>query len=176
VKRSQRKGADGEREVARELRAIVGDDVDRTGFQQAYRGGFDLMLPHCAVEVKRYAQVTEGALKLWWEETEEQSREFSLIGVLAYRGDRQKWSYMVPHVIVRGSVATINYSITHSMRLFAEGFLWWYETVLSGHPHPIRISTHADAGRTDEDQRIPATLREGDRPGELDQGNRELPR
>lgn len=126
---SQRKGAEGEREVARELRSLLGE-ADRTGFQQAFRGGFDVMLPLCAVEVKRHKEITQGALRLFWEETEEQAIDFSLLGVLAYRGDRQKWSYMVPRVTVKNGVATVEYDIDKSLRLFAEGFCWWYESTL----------------------------------------------
>lgn len=157
MKDGRRKGADGEREVARELRALLGE-AERTGFQQAYRGGFDIMLPYCALEVKRYAKVTEGALQLWWEETEEQAREFNLIGVLAYRGDRQKWSYMVPSVVVAKNVATISYDLERSMRLFAEGFVWWYESTLSPHAQPMRIEADADPGEPDENQRLQGTL------------------
>lgn len=154
---SQRKGADGEREVARELRSLLGE-AERTGFQQAYRGGFDIMLPYCAVEVKRYAQITDGILRAFWQETEEQARAFNLIGVLAYRGDRQKWSYMVPFVKVEGHEATIDYEVEKSLRLFSEGFCWWYGQVLAPHGQPVRITEDGDAGRTDEDQRIQAAL------------------
>jgi len=167
VKKSQRKGADGEREVARELRMLIGE-ADRSGFQQAFRGGFDVMLPHCAIEVKRYAKLTDGMIEVFWKETEDQARQFRLLGVLAYRGDRQKWRYAVPMVEIGKSRLKVDYSWHRSMHLFSEGFVWWYESWLGTRPWEIYSGV--------ADHRPSESRRGGDEVHQRDEGFRELDR
>lgn len=84
----RRKGADGERELARELRERLGADVVRN-LVQARAGGSDLLgIEGWAIEVKRAARPR---LTAWWLQCCQQAEAVSERPALFYRLDRQTW-------------------------------------------------------------------------------------
>ena len=95
---SRRKGADGERELARVLRERMGDRVVRN-LQQSADGGHDLLgAGPFALEVKRCERLE---LSAWWRQAEEQAVAEGLIPALAWRQSRQPWRFMVPMRAIR---------------------------------------------------------------------------
>lgn len=92
--KSRNKGANGERELARILREHLGDSVIRNWQGQAASGGHDLSGLPFAIEVKRYAFVTDFLKRKWWEQAVTQADDEE--PALAYRADRQEWRFVVP--------------------------------------------------------------------------------
>lgn len=95
---SRRKGADGEREVARLIHDLVGVRMRRR-LSQYQSGGFDLepadgssLLAGHAIEVKRGRRATQATVARWWQETCEQAG--NLTPVLWFRGDGEAWRVM----------------------------------------------------------------------------------
>lgn len=88
----RRKGADGERELARLLREHLGADVTRN-LIQARQGGADLLgLDGWAIEVKR---AVRPRLTEWWLQTCTQAEVTGQRPALFYRLDRQPWRVVV---------------------------------------------------------------------------------
>lgn len=88
----RRKGATGERELARLLRDLLGADVLRN-LDQPRQGGADLLgISGWAIEVKRAARP---ALPAWWQQTCEQADRCQCKPALAYRLDRHPWLVVV---------------------------------------------------------------------------------
>lgn len=92
---SRRKGADGEREVARLIFDLLGVPMRRR-LSQYQCGGFDLesadgdaMLSGHAIEVKRAQRATQATVARWWRQTCEQAGERK--PVLWFRGDGEEW-------------------------------------------------------------------------------------
>ncbi|MCU0833698.1 MAG: hypothetical protein MUC77_04570 [Chromatiaceae bacterium] len=97
---SRRKGADGERELARALREALGIEVSRN-LQQTRDGGHDMEVGGYGVEVKRSQRVTEAKVTAWWQQAVRQAAQAGLTPALAYRQDRQPWSVRVPMAALR---------------------------------------------------------------------------
>ena len=88
----QRKGKEGERELARLLREHLGADVTRN-LLQARQGGADLLGVHgWAIEVRRAARAR---LAEWWQQTCQQAEAEGQRPALFYRLDRQPWRCVV---------------------------------------------------------------------------------
>ena len=88
----QRKGKEGERELARLLREHLGAGVTRN-LAQARQGGVDLQgLSGWAIEVKRAARPR---LAEWWVQTCQQAEATGQRPALFYRLDRQLWRVVV---------------------------------------------------------------------------------
>ena len=102
-KKSRTKGAAGERELASLIEAHLGVKLHRN-LDQTRDGGYDLKgFDGLAIEVKRYAAASNYDKELWWKQAVEQAE--SRWPVLAYRLDRQQWTFVVAlsHVIGDGS-------------------------------------------------------------------------
>lgn len=105
-KHARRKGAGGEREVAKILSDHLGLKLVRNA-QQTARGGRDLcedidqkqsVIPF-AIEVKRQERPNLGS---WWQQTLQQAQEVQRIPVLWFRSNRQPWRVATdPHYISR---------------------------------------------------------------------------
>ncbi len=131
-RKPQNKGKRGERELASTLNAMLGGEiVERTGHQQAKVGGFDLTMPNCAIEVKRYAVIKDGHIAAFWKETIKQSKEFGTVGVLAYREDNQAWRVMVPGSYSEGAKLILVPDQKFAWTLTIDGFLIWYRSTLA---------------------------------------------
>jgi Holliday junction resolvase len=94
---SRRKGASGERELARLLAEELGP-VARN-LMQTREGGHDLDGPglgRWALEVKRYARATPALLAEWWGQAEDQARRAGRTPALAFRENRAPWAVLVP--------------------------------------------------------------------------------
>lgn len=92
---SRRKGATGEREVARLILDLLGVPMRRR-LAQYQSGGFDLepaddddLLAAYAIEVKRVRRATQGTVARWWRQTCAQAG--GKIPVLWFRGDGEEW-------------------------------------------------------------------------------------
>lgn len=84
----RRKGANGERELARLLQDHLGVAMVRN-LVQARDGGQDLLgLPGWAIEVKRAARPR---ISEWWQQTCDQAQATGQRPALFYRLDRQPW-------------------------------------------------------------------------------------
>lgn len=132
------KGKKGERELAKMLNAHLGDIVERTGYQQSRKqGGFDLTMPNCSIEVKRYHTIKDGHINAFWQETVDQSREFGTVGVLAYREDNQQWRIVVPgsYHDETGTLRLLP-ELKNTWTLYIDGFVTWYLSTLA----PERIN------------------------------------
>lgn len=86
------KGAEGERELARLLRELLGANMTRN-LVQTRSGGADLLgLPGWAIEVKR---ANRPRLLEWWLQTCQQAEATGQRPALFYRADRQPWRAVV---------------------------------------------------------------------------------
>lgn len=88
------KGANGERELARLLRDLLGDAVITRNLIQSREGGADLILDgyDWALEVKRAATAE---IRTWWSQAVLQAMRAGKKPALAYRLDRQQWRFRV---------------------------------------------------------------------------------
>jgi len=114
---SRRKGADGERELARVLADHLGVEVTRN-LLQVRQGGHDLNGLPVALEVKRYATATPALLEKWWHQAAQQATGVGLTPALAYRVDRQPWRFLVPLSFILAEIP------------FNPGFPWAVEVSL----------------------------------------------
>lgn len=90
--RSKRKGASGERELARLLGDLLGLELTRN-LEQTRAGGHDLLgVPGWAIECKRVEAASIGS---WWAQAVEQAERQGLRPVLAHRGNRQPWRFVM---------------------------------------------------------------------------------
>ena len=86
----RRKGATGERELAAEIHAATGWNVQRRCRQ--HEGDSDLEgVPGWSVESKRHATATPGQVAAWWRQTVEQAERAGERPVLFYRQNRGAW-------------------------------------------------------------------------------------
>jgi Holliday junction resolvase len=136
------KGKRGERELMKQLNKQFGGPlVERTGYQQSRKqGGFDLTMPNCSIEVKRYAKIKDGHIRAFWDETVEQSKEFGTVGVLAYREDNQAWRFVVPGSFndENGTLQLIP-ELKYTWTLWIDGFTTWYLSTLAGDRTNLRV-------------------------------------
>lgn len=102
---SRRKGADGEREIARLILELLGVPMRRR-LSQYQCGGFDLepaddsaLLTRRAIEVKRARRATLATVLRWWREPCAQAGEKN--PVLRFRSDGEDWR-VVCRVVVEG--------------------------------------------------------------------------
>ncbi|WP_062266917.1 putative PDDEXK endonuclease [Endozoicomonas arenosclerae] len=100
---SRQKGAAAEREFCKELLSLADIKLVRN-LEQTRSGGFDLIPENqaqaqswpWAIEVKRYASVTDSKIHGWLKQAVEQAELADKTPVLAYRADRQEWKVMLP--------------------------------------------------------------------------------
>jgi len=139
---SRNKGARGELELHKLLAELIEDKhIQRTGLQQAGGGGFDLIIPYLGIEVKRRAKpITYADVQVFWKQTQAQADTIEMIGVLAFRADRQPWQFVIPQLVaqpkfeeddetgdrevhMRWSFVT---DLETSTTMYLEGFKQWY--------------------------------------------------
>ena len=99
-KSSRRKGATGERELARWIREELGIEVQRNlkQFQQSQEGDLTPLGPYL-IEVKNCARLN---LKAWWVQAVVQAKKAGLVPVLAYKVARKGWRFVVPYPTLGG--------------------------------------------------------------------------
>jgi len=139
---SRRKGHNAEREVRAELRSHLGEIVERTGYQQSHRGGFDLTLPNLGMEVKRYQRIRDGEIKRFWEQTIEQGREHGVTGVLAYREDAQRWRFVCPAIQRNQGSMVVLPDLEFAITFFTPGFAAWYQAFIQPEFEDLRLKVH----------------------------------
>lgn len=89
---SRNKGANAEREIAEIIFYATGVSLERN-LEQTRSGGYDLVgIDGLAIEVKRQEKL---CLPAWWRQTLSQAEKEKLIPILAYRKNRQPWSFIV---------------------------------------------------------------------------------
>lgn len=92
---SRNKGSAVEREIAAVVRDLTGWDVRRRVRQ--HDGDTDLDgVPGWAVEVKRHARASRGAVATWWGQAAQQADQAGLLPVLFFRADRDEWRAVWP--------------------------------------------------------------------------------
>jgi hypothetical protein len=108
----RRKGSAGERELAGQLRDLLGIDVRRR--VRAHAGDSDLLgVAGFSVEVKRYARATRGQIAAWWGQTCDQAG--ADVPVLFFRLDRDQWRAVWPFAVSLGVPVEgqwLDYSLT----------------------------------------------------------------
>jgi hypothetical protein len=91
---SRTKGKKGELELAKVLYARFGLELTRE-LEQTRSGGYDLGgWEGVNIEVKRYAKIHQADLEKFWEQACSQCQNGG-IPLLAYRGDKQGWRFML---------------------------------------------------------------------------------
>jgi len=97
ARKSQNKGASGEREVINLLNERLNTSLERNPYrQQKEAGHYDVVgLDWLALEVKRYKTASQAQVNGWFTEAIMQAHADQL-PVLAYRADRQDWRFVVP--------------------------------------------------------------------------------
>lgn len=88
----RRKGASGEREIARLLSDELGMKFERQ-LSQSRDGGCDLIVGPFALEVKRHES---NPLRAWWTQANVSADALHLMPAVAYRPSRQPWRFIVP--------------------------------------------------------------------------------
>lgn len=96
---SRAKGAAAEREVANILNTALGSKLVRN-LEQTRSGGHDLIdnsgvLDKYAIEVKRYAKITESMVVGFWQQCVEQAQQVSKEPVLIYKQNYGEWRVVV---------------------------------------------------------------------------------
>ena len=94
---ARNKGASGERELAMLLMGWgleIGVKLDlERNLEQWRSGGHDLIgVPGLAIEVKRVEVL---AVASWWQQAVRQAERVKAVPMLAYRGNRKPWRFMV---------------------------------------------------------------------------------
>jgi len=132
---SRAKGANGEREFAKLIDAMLGVRLERN-LQQTRDGGHDLhavelttgpavVLSKFAIEVKRWAGISAAMVRPMWWQAVEQAHAVQKIPLLAYRGDRGPWRIVLPMAVL-GGTATFDELrgcvYDHTMEISVEGF------------------------------------------------------
>lgn len=101
---SRAKGAAGEREVIHEMASHLGEWVReqvKRNLDQTREGGHDIVgLGSWALEIKRYAKVTESDMERFWRQAVEQAVSVKKTPALAYRVDRKPWRIRVPMSVI----------------------------------------------------------------------------
>lgn len=117
----RRKGACGERELAKALSELLNLDISRN-LDQTRDGGHDLDGLPFALEVKRQEKLSLGK---WWRQAVEQAN--GRPPVLAYRQSRKPWRFVVPVMVMSEGIHVIDnpmyeldYTIEMGIELFCE--------------------------------------------------------
>ena len=119
-KKSRTKGKTGEREVLNLLGDRLGQRYARN-LNQSDLGGCDCIeLDGVALEIKRAAKPL---INKWWEQTCEQANKMQRRPVLAYRLDRQQWTF----VVLLNDVADGVVMGAHRVALDIDGFVELYK-------------------------------------------------
>jgi hypothetical protein len=111
---SRTKGASAEREVSRLLFDELGIRTARN-LEQSRSGGYDLMpekdslLYPYAIEIKRYAKVSNAMLKVFWTQAVEQAELAGKYPVLLFREDRAAWLGVVSLSLINNSLSQSNH-------------------------------------------------------------------
>jgi Holliday junction resolvase len=111
---SRTKGAAAEREVSRLLFDELGIRTARN-LEQSRSGGYDLLpdkgslLEPYAIEIKRYAKVSNAMLKVFWNQAVEQAERANKSPVLLYREDRAAWLGIVSLSLINNSLSQSNH-------------------------------------------------------------------
>lgn len=103
-KAQRRKGGEGERELVRYLRDLLGEDVARN-LDQVRDGGGDILLSRWSIEAKRAKQASLGP---WWAQAVEQGEPLGYWPALAYRLDHQSWRVRVPLVALTDAAGPLD--------------------------------------------------------------------
>lgn len=131
------KGKEGEREIARYLRGVIGDvikqiptltqtDIDRLSeivqrnTNQSSSGGCDIMLFGIAIEVKRQETLN---LNNWWNQCLTSAVRNDHTPVLIWRQNRKPWSVMM-HVEI--PISETGESVLGVGVVKLEHFLTWF--------------------------------------------------
>lgn len=87
---SNKKGKEGEREVAAMLRELTGLDVQRR--VRTHDGDSDLLgVKGWTIEVKRRKTAKRGEIKVWWEQCVDQCLKDQGRPVLFFRANNDQW-------------------------------------------------------------------------------------
>jgi hypothetical protein len=135
---SRAKGANGEREFAKEIESLIGVKLTRN-LEQTRGGGHDLVikdastavdkvLDRFAIEIKRYATVSEANIKNFWVQASEQASKVDKIPVLAVRENGKKWKVYL-------HLNQLNYIFPEH-----DGVEWLSQISLTSFCHLIRYS------------------------------------
>lgn len=98
---SRTKGASAEREIVKILQDELGVKLVRN-LEQTRNGGHDLiaepgsLLDRYAIEIKRYAKISNALLQGFWKQAVEQAKAVNKVPVLIYRQDRSDWLTVIP--------------------------------------------------------------------------------
>jgi len=132
---SRRKGSGAELELVRLIHEQLGVRLERR-LRQYQSGGWDLevhpdesgpvvdRLARYAIEVKRAAAVSPAIVAGWWRQAWAQAAAVYRVPCLAYRPDRQGWSFVVPlqelhrHMPAAGA-DSLDYTCTLTLRGWA---------------------------------------------------------
>ena len=92
-KKSNRKGKNGERDFIRTVYRLTNGKIElRRNLRQSRDGGDDLTGSDLfSYEIKRWANVTDGMIRNWWNQAQKNARAQKKTPVLAYRADHQGW-------------------------------------------------------------------------------------
>jgi len=94
---SRNKGANGERELIREIEAETGIRLERN-LAQSFGGGHDLIgLDYWAIECKRYAMITNADKAVFWAQAVKQARRVAKMPAVCFRADRGPWRVLVAY-------------------------------------------------------------------------------
>jgi hypothetical protein len=89
---SRRKGAEGERELAKLLSEELGIEITRNTDPQRVTGGDILTVPGYSLEVKRCQKLSRPT---WWAQCQRQAARVRLEGIVFYRQNRKPWRALV---------------------------------------------------------------------------------
>lgn len=98
---SRTKGASGEREIVKILQDELGVKLFRN-LEQTRSGGHDLipepgsLLDRYAIEIKRYAKISNSLLRGFWLQSVEQAKLADKEPILICRQDRGDWFTVIP--------------------------------------------------------------------------------
>lgn len=110
---SRNKGASAEREVSRLIYDELGIKLSRN-LEQWRSGGHDLTaandgpLSSYAIEVKRYAKISNALLKNFWQQAANQADRAGKTPLLLFRADREDWQAVIPLYKVNAELSQSN--------------------------------------------------------------------
>lgn len=103
---SRAKGAAAERELIKELRDHLGEEIAgrmKRNLEQSRKGGHDIAgLDGWAIEVKRYKRLSDADLaRIWDRQVVDQALRVKCRPALAYKGDFKPWRVRLPICLLR---------------------------------------------------------------------------
>ena len=119
-RKSRNKGAGGEREFIRRVAELTGSRINlQRNLSQCRDSGDDTGVDHFSIEIKRYKTATDGQVKQWWQQCQQNARAQSKTPVLAFRADQQAWQVLL-HPGVFFSEADIRGCVRMDIELFCK--------------------------------------------------------